>query len=319
MPTEKLKIVFMGTPEFSLPAMQSLMDAGHDIICAYTQPPRKSGRGQKLHLTPVHAFAESQGIEVRTPKSLKGEAEQRAFADLGADVGVVVAYGLILPKALLEVPRLGCLNIHASLLPRWRGAAPIQRAIMAGDEKTGITIMQMDAGLDTGPAVMGESMPIPFSMNAENLHDALSKMGGRMIVAALVGLVSDRIKPEPQAQMGVAYAKKIDKNETRMDWTRPAIEVLRQVRGLYPLAWFEWGGQRIRVLEACVVDGTGAPGVALDEALLVACGTGAVRLEGVQPAGKSAMTAAAFLNGHPVAANTRLDERLDPDFRSGRD
>jgi len=307
MAAEKLKIVFMGTPDFSVPALTSLLDVGHEVVCVYSQPPRKAGRGQKLRPSPVHAAAQAHGIEVRTPVSLKDEAEQQAFANLGADVAVVVAYGLILPAAILAAPRLGCVNIHASLLPRWRGAAPIQRALMAGDEQTGITIMQMDQGLDTGPMLMSETLHIPFDMNAEDLHDALSQMGGRMVVAALSGLANERIEADPQPQDGVTYAKKIDKGETRLDWTLPAADLAHHVRGLYPLAWFELNGQRVRVLSVKVEGGTGAPGHTLDDELLVACGQGALRLVRVQPAGKGAMDATAFLNGHPVVANTLLD------------
>lgn len=307
MAGKKLKIVFMGTPDFSVPALTSLLDAGHEVVCVYSQPPRKSGRGQKLRPGPVHAAAQARGIEVRTPVSLKDAAEQQAFADLGADVALVVAYGLILPKAILAAPRLGCINIHASLLPRWRGAAPIQRALIAGDEETGVTIMQMDQGLDTGPMLMSEALHIPFDMNAEDLHEALSQMGGRLVVAALSGLANDMIKADPQPQDGVTYAQKIDKGETRLDWTLGAVELARHVRGLYPLAWFDLNGQRVRVLSVKVEDGTGAPGQALDDGLLLACGQGALRLQRVQPAGKSAMDAAAFLNGHPVAAGTQLD------------
>lgn len=304
----KLKIVFMGTPDFSVPALQSLLDAGHEVVCVYSQPPRKSGRGQKLRPGPVHAFAEAKGIEVRTPASLKDADAQQAFADLGADVGVVVAYGLILPGAILHAPRLGCVNIHASLLPRWRGAAPIQRAVQAGDAESGVTIMQMDEGLDTGPMLMTEALSIPFDMNAQDLHDALSDMGGRLVVAALSRLESAAIEAEPQPQNGVTYAKKIDKSETRLDWSQSAEDLAHHVRGLYPLAWFDVSGQRVRVLAAKVENGSGTPGHTLDDGLLLACGHGALRLTRVQPAGKGAMDAAAFLNGHPVAVGTDLNE-----------
>ena len=303
----KLKIVFMGTPDFSVPALQSLLDAGHEVVCVYSQPPRKSGRGQKFRPGPVHAFAETKGIEVRTPKSLKDDAEQQAFADLGADVGVVVAYGLILPSAILHSPRLGCVNIHASLLPRWRGAAPIQRALQAGDSETGVTIMQMDEGLDTGPMLMTEALPIPFDMNAQDLHDALSDLGGRLVVAALGSLENATIEAEPQPQVGVTYAKKIDKAETRLDWSQTAEDLAHKVRGLYPLAWFEVNGLRVRVHAAKVENGSGTHGRTLDDGLLVACGQGALRLTHVQPAGKGVMDAAAFLNGRAVPCDTDLN------------
>ena len=221
-----MKLIFMGTPDFSVSALKALLDAGHEVACVYSQPPRKSGRGQKLSPTPVHAFAEAQGIEVRTPVSLKDPAEQQAFADLNADAAVVVAYGLILPQAVLVAPRLGCFNIHASLLPRWRGAAPIQRAIEAGDDKTGVAIMQMDAGLDTGPVLLMEETTITDTMTAGDLHDVLAALGAKLIVNALQDMPSST----PQPVDGVTYAKKIDKAETRIDWSRPAAAVAAQVR-----------------------------------------------------------------------------------------
>ena len=307
MAGKQLKIIFMGTPDFSVPVLTSLLDAGHEVVCVYSQPPRKSGRGQKLRPGPVHAAAQAHGIEVRTPVSLKDVAEQQAFAALDADVAVVVAYGLILPEAVLAAPRLGCVNIHASLLPRWRGAAPIQRALIAGDEKTGVTIMQMDQGLDTGPMLMSEALHIPFDMNAEELHDALSQMGGRMVVAALLGLANGTIEGDPQPQDGVTYAKKIDKLETRLDWSQTAEDLAHKVRGLYPLAWFEVNGLRVRVHAAKVENGSGTHGRTLDDGLLVACGQGALRLTHVQPAGKGVMDAAAFLNGRAVPCDTDLN------------
>ncbi|MEG3617138.1 methionyl-tRNA formyltransferase [Magnetovibrio sp. PR-2] len=299
-----MRLIFMGTPDFSVPALDALLNAGHDVVCVYSQPPRKAGRGQKLKPTPVHAFAESKGIDVRTPVSLKGEDEQAAFAALEADAAVVVAYGLILPKAILDAPKLGCFNIHASLLPRWRGAAPIQRAIEAGDPESGVTIMQMDEGLDTGDMMMVGKLAIDETTNAQMLHDALSAMGAQLMVETLATL--DRIKPTPQPEDGVTYAKKIDKAETRMDWSRPAVELDRQVRALYPLAWFERDGQRVRVGRADVVDGTGAPGSVIG-GLSVACGKGALELTHVQPAGKSAMDAGAYLRGKPTQAGELLD------------
>ncbi len=304
----KLRLVFMGTPDFSVSALEALIAAGHEVSAVYSQPPRKSGRGQKLNPSPVHAFAEEHGIEVRTPVSLKGADEQQAFADLNADAAVVVAYGLILPRAILDAPKMGCFNIHASLLPRWRGAAPIQRAIEALDAQTGVTIMQMDAGLDTGPMLIKDSLDIRGDMNAQELHDALSAMGARLIVGALSGVADGTITPAPQPEEGVTYAKKIDKAETRIDWTRPAIDIAAQVRAFFPTVWFERDGQRVRVLDAYPQGAAeGMPGQALDGALLVGCGSGAVRLTRVQPAGKSAMDAEDYLRGNPCPAGTQFD------------
>lgn len=294
-----MRIVFMGTPDFSVAALKSLIDAGHDIVAVYSQPPRKAGRGQKLKPSPVHAYAEAQGLEVRTPVSLKSEDEQRAFAALNADAAVVVAYGLILPKAILDAPKMGCFNIHASLLPRWRGAAPIQRAIEAGDATSGVTIMQMDEGLDTGPMILVEDIALD-DLNAQHLHDALSDMGARMIVVALKGVVDGTLSPRPQPEDGVSYAKKIDKAETRIDWTEPADVIARKVRAFYPLMWCERAGQRVRVGQALAEAGKGTPGTTLDDTMLVACGSGALRLLQVQPAGKGVMDAGAYLRGHPA-------------------
>lgn len=303
---KKLKLIFMGTPDFSVEALKSILDVGYDVVCVYSQPPRKSGRGQKLKPTAVQAFAESKGIEVRTPVSLKDPSEQQAFAALKADIAVVVAYGLILPVAILEAPRLGCVNIHASLLPRWRGAAPIQRCIESGDDVTGVTTMQMDAGLDTGPMLLTEQLPITFDMNAQTLHDALAEIGGRLIVATLTGLASGKIVAEPQPTSGITYAKKIDKSETRINWNRPASDVANHIHGLYPMAWFEWNGQRVRVLKLEVTNDTGPAGYAVDDHLTIACESGAVRLTQLQPAGKSAMEAKNFLNGRPTPKGSEL-------------
>ena len=300
-----MRLIFMGTPDFSVPALQALLDAGHDVVCVYSQPPRKAGRGQKLKPTPVHAFAESKGIEVRTPVSLKGEDEQAAFAALEADGAVVVAYGLILPKAILDAPQMGCFNIHARLLPRWRGAAPIQRAIEAGDAESGVTIMQMDEGLDTGDMLMVGKIAMDEDMNAQALHDTLSAMGAQLMVETLSGLDGGTVKPVPQPEDGVTYAKKIDKAETRMDWGRTAQELDRQIRAFYPLAWFERDGQRVRVGAASVVDGDGQPGTVIG-GLSIACGEGALELTHVQPAGKSAMDAGAYLRGKPTQPGEQL-------------
>ena len=302
------RIAFMGTPDFSGPALAALIEAGHDVTCVYTQPPRPAGRGKQDRPSPVHEFASKQGIEVRCPASLRGEAEQAAFAALGLDLAVVAAYGLILPKPVLEAPRQGCLNIHASLLPRWRGAAPIQRAILAGDRISGVTIMGMDEGLDTGPMLLKESVAIGAETDAGRLHDELAAIGARMIVAALAMLEAGTLDETPQPDEGASYAAKIDKAETRIDWTRPAVEIERQLRGFAPVpgAWFDLEGERIRALAGTVVAVGGKPGTVLDDDLTVACGEGALRLVTVQRAGKAAMEAAAFLRGRAVPAGTVL-------------
>ncbi len=295
-----MRLCFMGTPDFSVPILAALIEAGHDVACVYSQPPRPAGRGHKEQLTPVHAFAQGRGIEVRTPKSLKGEAEQQAFRALGLDVAVVAAYGLILPKAVLDAPRLGCLNVHASVLPRWRGAAPIQRAILAGDAETGVTIMQMDVGLDTGDMLLVEKVAITDQTNASLLHDQLAALGARMIVDALARY--DQLPHVRQPEDGVTYAHKLAKEEGRLDWSRPAVELERQVRGLnpWPGVWCELAGERLKVLAAEVAAGTGTPGIALDDTLAVACGDGALRLTRVQRAGKAPMAAAELLRGFAV-------------------
>lgn len=297
-----MRIAFMGTPDFSVPAFDALREAGHEIACVYTQPPRPAGRGQKERTSPVQLAAEAAGIEVRTPVSLKDADAQADFAALDLDAAVVVAYGLILPAPILEAPRRGCINIHASLLPRWRGAAPIQRALLAGDTETGVTIMQMDEGLDTGPELLREPVEITKDMNAGDLHDALSELGGRLIVDALAGLEDGSVKPTPQIEDGVTYAHKLERGEERIDWSRSAAEVARHVRGFapWPGAWFEYDGDRIKVLATEVTAGSGKPGAVLDDALTVACGTGAIRLLRVQRAGRAAMEAEAYLRGQAV-------------------
>ncbi|MFV1530160.1 MULTISPECIES: methionyl-tRNA formyltransferase [unclassified Phaeobacter] len=301
-----MRIVFMGTPEFSVPVLDALVDAGHEIAAVYCQPPRPAGRGKKDRPTPVHARAIELGLDVRHPVSLKGAEQQAEFADLRADVAVVVAYGLILPQAVLDAPRHGCLNIHASLLPRWRGAAPIHRAIMAGDSQTGVCIMQMEAGLDTGPVLLREATEIGPEETTAQLHDRLSEMGADLIVRALDGL-SD-LTPEVQPDAGVTYAHKIDKAEARIDWQRSAVEVDRTIRGLspFPGAWCEIEGQRVKLLASRVVDGAGVAGIVLDDALRVACGEGAVELLRLQRAGKGAQEREIFLRGFPVARGTQL-------------
>lgn len=301
-----MRIIFMGTPDFSVPVLDALVSAGHDIAAVYCQPPRPAGRGKKDRPTPVHARADELGLEVRHPVSLKGAEEQAAFAALNADVAVVVAYGLILPQAVLDAPALGCLNIHASLLPRWRGAAPIHRAIMAGDAETGICIMQMEAGLDTGPVLLRQATVIGDQETTAQLHDRLSQMGASLIVEALARL--PKLTPEVQPEDGVTYAAKIDKGEAQIDWSRPAAEVDRKIRGLspFPGAWCEIGGQRVKLLASRLAQGQGTAGEVLDDALTVACGEGAVQLLRLQRAGKSAQDPDVFLRGFPVAKGSRL-------------
>ena len=302
-----MRVVFMGTPEFSVVALQALMDAGHDIACVYSQPPRPAKRGQKERPSPVHAHAEAAGISVRTPLNFKDSAEREAFAALSADVAVVVAYGLILPQAILDAPAQGCLNIHASLLPRWRGAAPIHRAIEAGDSEAGGGIMQMEAGLDTGPVLLEDRLSIGETETTGALHDRLALMGGRLIVQVLEHL-SD-LKPKLQDAANATYAHKIDKAETRIRWTEAAGTVSQKINAFspFPGAWFEASGERVKVLRAGLATGTGAPGEVLS-GLTIACGDGAaVQLLDVQRAGKKAGSADDFLRGNPIPAGTVLD------------
>ena len=305
-----LDLIFMGSPDFSIPALQALLDAGHRVKCVYAQPPRPANRGHKETPCPVHAFALEKGLPVRTPKSLKDPAEQAAFAELNADAAVVVAYGLILPQAVLDAPRLGCLNIHASLLPRWRGAAPIQRAIQAGDDETGVTIMQMDAGLDTGAMLLTGKLPITDATTAGVLHDDLSALGAKLIVTALEGLQAGTLDATPQPEAGVTYAAKLDKAEGRLDWTKPAAELARTVRAFtpWPGTWFEAGKERIKVLAAEAVDGDDAaqPGTVLDDRATIQCGEGALRPTRLQRPGKGAMDAGDFLRGFDLSKGTRV-------------
>ncbi|RRH72484.1 methionyl-tRNA formyltransferase [Falsigemmobacter faecalis] len=299
-----MRVVFMGTPEFSVPALKALA-AEHEIVAVYSQPPRPAGRGQQLRPSPVQAAAEALGIAVRHPVSLKTAEAQAEFAALGADVAVVVAYGLLLPQAVLDAPKFGCLNIHASLLPRWRGAAPIHRAIMEGDAETGICIMQMEAGLDTGPVLLRQATEIGGGETTQDLHDHLSLLGAKMIVTALAQLPD--LVAEVQPDEGVTYARKIDKAEARIDWSLSADVVARRIRGLspFPGAWCEMGGERLKALRAVAVEGQGAPGEILPgEGLTVACGRGAVRLGQVQREGKKALPAVEALRG------VTLPERL---------
>jgi methionyl-tRNA formyltransferase len=294
-----MRLVFMGTPDFSVPVLEALVEAGHEVAAVYCQPPRPAGRGKKNRPTPVHARAEALGLEVRHPVTLRDEEEQARFAALDADVAVVVAYGLLLPQPVLDAPRHGCLNIHASLLPRWRGAAPIHRAILSGDEETGVCIMQMEAGLDTGPVLSCASTLIGPEETTADLHDRLSAMGAAEIVAALERL--PELTSEPQPEEGVTYAAKIDKAEARIDWSRPAAEVDRQIRGLspFPGAWCEIGGERVKLLRSRLVEGEGAPGAVLS-GFTVACGAGAVEVLAAQRQGKRAVTAQEFLRGSPL-------------------
>ena len=291
-----MKIVFMGTPEFSVPALEALHDAGHEVVCVYTQPPRPAGRGKKDRPSPVHVKAAELGLRVRHPASLKSEEEQTAFANLGADVAVVVAYGLILPEAILEAPRCGALNIHASLLPRWRGAAPIHRAVMAGDDETGIAIMRMEAGLDTGPVLLERRVRIGGTETTGDLHRRLSVLGGEAIVEALRRL--DELTPKPQPDAGATYASKIDKTEARIDWSLTAKDVDRLIRGLspFPGAWTMAGDERLKVLRSQLSEGKGEPGQHLGD-FRIACGEGAVEVIEAQREGRAPMAAAALLRG----------------------
>jgi methionyl-tRNA formyltransferase len=305
-----MNLVFMGTPDFSVPALDALVAAGHRVLAVYTQPPRPAGRGQKKQPSPVQRAAERHGIPVRVPKSLRDAGAQQEFRALRADLAVVSAYGLLLPKAILDAPLRGCLNIHASLLPRWRGAAPIQRAIEAGDAESGITIMIMDEGLDTGPMLLKESVRIAPDTTAGALHDALAALGATLIVRALAGLESGALVPVPQPAEGVTYAKKIAKDEARLDWRAPAALLSRRIRAFnpFPGAWFEAKGERIRVLAATVEPRArdAAPGTILDAKLTVACGENTLRPTSLQRAGKAPMPADALLRGFALPAGTVL-------------
>ena len=295
----------MGTPQFAVPTLEALVEAGHEIAAVYTQPPRPAGRGKMLQSSPVQVVAEAHGIEVRHPASLKAMDEQAAFAALGADIAVVAAYGLILPQAVLDAPRLGCLNVHGSLLPRWRGAAPVQRAILAGDAETGVGIMRMEAGLDTGPVLLEGRTPVD-GKNAGELTTELASMGARLMVEVLADLAAFPERPQPDA--GVTYARKIDKAESRLDFTCPAEQVERQVRAFTPApgAWFELDGERYRVLAAEILEAAAPAGLVIDDCLAIACETGAIRPTLVQRAGRPAMDTAALLRGRPVPPGTRL-------------
>jgi methionyl-tRNA formyltransferase len=306
-----MNIAFLGTSEFAVPALRALVDAGHDVAAVYTRAPKAAGRGQQERKTPVHQVAEELGLPVRTPKSLKSDKEAASFKALDLDAAVVVSYGHILPKNFLDAPVLGCINIHGSLLPRWRGAAPIHRAILAGDSETGVTTMRMDEGLDTGPMLLAERTAISAADTAETVHDRLAELGATLIVSTLDGLVTKSIEPVPQPAEGVTYAHKLGKEEGLLDWRRPAAELERKVRAFHP--WpgtsFELNGERIKVLEAALALVGGAPGtvaISRDGFPLVACGVGGLKLVTLQRPGKAAQPADAFLRGFALPAGTVL-------------
>ena len=292
----------MGTPDFAVPVLDALVAAGHEIAAVYSQPPRPTGRGHKTQPSPVQARAEALGLAVRHPVSLKPEDEKAAFAALGLDAAVVAAYGLILPRAILDAPRLGCLNVHGSILPRWRGAAPIQRALMAGDTETGITIMQMDVGLDTGAMLLKGTVPIGPKTTAQGLHDALAALGAELIVPALDGVAAGTLLPEPQPEAGVTYAAKLVREEGALDFREDAAVLDRKIRALnpWPGTWFEYQGERIKLLAARPEDGHGVPGTILDGDLAIACGTGVLRPTLLQRAGRAPVERRAFLNGTKI-------------------
>ncbi len=303
-----MRLAFMGTPDFALPALEALAAAGHTIVRVYTRPPRRADRGRALRPSPVQVAAEALGIPVATPESFRDPAVLADFAALEIDAAVVLAYGQILPRAALDAPRLGCFNLHASLLPRWRGAAPIQRAIMAGDAVTGVCVMAMAAGLDTGPVLACRETPIGPRDTARILHDRLAGIAAALMVETLTALAAGEVRATPQPDAGVTYAAKIGKAEARIDWSRSAVELGAHVRGLspFPGAWCEIAGERVKLLLARPEDGTGAPGEVLDDRLLVACGAGALRLVTLQRAGKGAMDADTFRRGFPVPRGVRL-------------
>ena len=307
-----LRIVFMGTPDFSVPTLAEIVGAGHEVAAVYTRAPKQAGRGMAARKSPVHEWADAAGIGVLTPANFKAEAERDEFSALAADVAVVVAYGLILPKAVLDAPRHGCFNLHGSALPRWRGAAPIQRAIMAGDTATAAMVMRMDEGLDTGPVCLSQSIPIGPDMTAGELHDAMARDGAGLMVRALAALERDSLVCTPQPTEGATYAAKIDKAEARIAFERPAGEVHDLIRGLapFPGAWFEVAiegkTERIKVLRSVLAKGEGPPGAVLDDALTIACGSGAIRLVDVQRAGKRPMSAAELLRGFDLPVGLKL-------------
>lgn len=304
----KPRIIFMGTPEFAVPALQALLDNGYALVGIYTQPPRPAGRGYHLQKSPIHQLGDHYNIPVFTPKTLKLEEEQAHFRALNADFAIVAAYGLILPQAILDAPSFGCLNIHASLLPRWRGAAPIQRAILEGDQETGITIMQMDEGLDTGAMLLKESVAITAETTASTLHDQLAHLGAPLLLKTLEALQARKIQPQSQPNVGVTYAAKLTKQEGQLDWTQEAKRLERQVRAFtpWPAAWFNWQNETYKVLAADVLPLTGEPGQVLDDQLTIACGKQALRPKILQKQGKKACSLKDFLNGHEIPYGTKL-------------
>jgi methionyl-tRNA formyltransferase len=303
-----LRLIFMGTPDFAVPTLIELAARGHDIAAIYTRAAKPAGRGMDVQVTPVEREARRLALAVHTPRTLKDSDAQKAFRAHDADAAVIVAYGLLLPKPVLEAPRFGCFNVHASLLPRWRGAAPVNRAIMAGDAQSGVTIMKMNEGLDTGAMAMAERMPIGADMTAGELHDALSRLGADLMLRVLVAAERDSLSLTPQPEAGVTYAEKISKSETRIDWTKSWKQVHDHIRGLspHPGAWFEIDSARVKALRSTKGNGTGAPGTVLGNRLTIACGEGAVQLVEVQRAGKQPMGAEEFLRGTPVKAGARV-------------
>ena len=301
-----MRLAFMGSPDFAVPALRALHAAGHEIAAVYCQQPRPAGRGQLLRPCPVHKAAEALGLEVRTPGRLRTDAEaQQAFAAFDLDAAVVAAYGLILPQTMLDAPKRGCLNIHASLLPRWRGAGPIQASVLAGETETGITIMQMEAGLDTGPMLLAEALPIGPDDTAATLHDRLAQIGARLVLRAL----AENPPPRPQPEAGVTYAPKLTREDGRIDWTQSATEIDRRIRAFtpWPGTFSTLGGETLKILSAVPADGSGAPGTVLDARLTIACGSGAIRLVRVQLPGRQAMDADALLRGRPIPPGTVLE------------
>jgi methionyl-tRNA formyltransferase len=303
-----LRLAFMGSPDFAVPTLEAVISAGHEVVCVYSQPPRPAGRGKQLTQTAVHEAAARHGIEVRTPLNFKAQEDKDAFAALNLDIAVVVAYGLLLPRAILDAPRLGCFNLHGSILPRWRGAAPIHRAVMAGDTIAGVQVMKMDVGLDTGPVMLTATTPVTEDDTTGDVHDRLSQLGAALMVEGLARLERGDAVLTPQTGDGLIYAAKITAAEARIDWKRPAAEVAAHIRGLspFPGAWFEHDGQRIKVLHARADAGQGQPGDVIDDMLKIACGSGAVRLTRLQRAGKGQMTADEFQRGARIPRGARL-------------
>lgn len=302
-----LRLAFMGTPDFALPALQALLDSPHQVVAVYTRAPKPKGRGHEVQLTPVHALAQKHGLEVRTPKTLRDADEQAKFAALSLDLAIVAAYGLILPKAVLEAPRAGCLNLHASLLPRWRGAAPIQRAIMAGDRESGVCLMAMEEGLDTGGVFARAATPITTT-TGQQLHDALAALGGPLLMQHLDAIAAGTLKPVAQPAEGITYAHKIEKAEARIDWALPAAEIERKLRAFtpWPACEFVLNGETVKLLKAELVEASGVPGTLLDAQFTVACGSGALRLLSVQRPGRGPVDGAACLRGLHIEAGINL-------------